>query len=517
MRIEPRVQRAIARLHLQQPTLSSRKLATAVGASPNTAAKLRLVVAGSGLQLGELELFDDAQLETRLFQGIVKKPVPEGFSIPCWDDVHRQMQQPDATLLAIWADWKEVNPDGWSYSHYARLYRYWLKKLKLTMRKIHRAGENTFIDFAGSTLDIRQPDGTTRPAQLFVAVLGASSYTFARLVWSQTTEDWIECHNHMAQFFGGVTEYLVPDNLKAGVIRAGLSRLLINDTYRAWASHHSSLVLPARSRKPRDKAKAEVGVQISQRYLLWNLRKQTWHSLEQANQELMRLLQLLNNRPFQKLPGSRHSQFLAVDQPALKCLPQHPFEYFVLVVHKRVPSDYHVEYEGHYYSVPCALVTRHVDLRVTARQIEVLHGGKRIHAHERSFKKGKHTTAIEHMPDAHRHAMNGEPAMLRAWADGVGPATGQMVAGWLASGSGFYRGLIAARGLRQETDFHDNARIESASAYAHRNRVSTLGQLRSILRFNLDQRAPLSSVPATTEPHENIRGASYFATAETEG
>lgn len=509
MRIDPRVQRAVIKALLKQPWLSARQLAEIAGCAPGTAHKLRLIVEAAILKHEELGRLDDAELAMRLFGS--PKPVADRQVEPDWMSIHSQMQQPDATLSEIWLIWKETDPRGWSYGHFAKKYRHWLKKQDLTMRQVHRAGEKTFVDFAGGRLTIHLPDGSTRDAQLFVGVLGASNYTFATLVWTQGIADWIECHNGMAAYFGGMTQYIVPDNLKSAVIRAGLKQLVLNETYRAWAEHHGAIVLPAKVYRPRYKAKAEVGVQIAQRIILYRLRRQRWQSLEEANAAVAKLLEMLNTRPFKKMDGCRKQRYEQLDRPMLRPLPGHGFEHFELVLRRLVPSSYHVDYEQHFYSVPYAFAHRRVDLRVTARMVEVLHGGRRICSHERCFlRDGLATTCIEHLPDAHRHTHNGEPAELRIWAERVGPATFGLVGHWLSPGSHFHRGLVAARGLRQEADFHDEARIESACRYAERVQVRTLGRIRSILRFSLDQRSAAIATTRSVGTHENVRGPDYY-------
>lgn len=513
-RIDPRIQRAAALLFAEKPWLSARTVAELVGCAPGTAHGIRLALPAANFKSQEIETLSDVALAERL-QGRPDAPGP-GID-PDWEAVDAQLSQPDATLHEIWVDWCEGQAKHWSYGHFTRRYRRWKRKQDLSMRRVHRAGEKSFVDFAGGRLEINLPMGTVREAQLFVGVLGASNYTFARLVWTQGIDDWIECHNRMVEFFGGATEFFVPDNLKAAVTRPGLKQLILNPTYQTWARHHGALIFPARVRKPKHKAKAEVAVQIVQRVVLWRMRKRTWHSLEEANAALEDLLVQLNERPFRKMKGCRRERFKQIDQPALKPLPAQRFEYFELVCNLRVPSNYHVEFDDHFYSVPYSLVSRKVDLRVTTRMIEVLHGGRRVCAHERSMARDElATTFEEHMPDAHRHAHHGEPAELRAWAARVGPATRRLVESWLAPTRGFYRGLLAARGLRQDADVYDLKRIESACRYAERVGVRALSRIRSILRNGYDQRAsdrPQGKVPVL---HEHLRGASYFGCSEEE-
>ncbi|MEN8720346.1 MAG: IS21 family transposase, partial [Oceanococcaceae bacterium] len=484
------------------------QLAHLAGCAAGTANKLRTLLESVLLSREQINELDDPALITRLFGP--PKAMPTGEQ-PDWALIHLDMQQPHATLTEIWRDWQENSGGSWSYGHFSKKYRRWREKCDITMRQIHRGGEKTFVDFAGGTLPIQLIDGTTREAQLFVGVLGASNYSFGRFVWTQSIEDWIECHDRMCAYFGGVTQFKVPDNLKSAVIRAGMKQLVLNATYAAWARHQGTIIFPAKVRKPRYKAKVEVGVQILQRLALWRMRRRTWHSIEEANAELERLLEVLNTRPFKKLPGCRRQRFEQLDQPFLMALPARPFEFFKLIANRLVPADYHVEYEQHFYSVPYAYAHLRVDLRVSAQAIEVLHGGRRICAHERCHARdGLATTLVEHMPDQHRHVHNGEAAALHDWAARVGPATQRLFGYWLTPGSGYHRGLLAARGVRHEADVYDEPRIESACRHAERLQVRQLVRLRSILRFGLDRQPQPAAVASNPGEHEYLRGADYF-------
>ena len=512
IRVPTEILRSVARLCIERSRLSSRKIARACDCSAGTAQKIRDHVVSTNLTLEKIQEADDAALVLALF-GEPKALAPRS-PCPDWEDVHNQMEQPEATLTCIWEDWKEITPKAISYPHFARLYRHWLKRRSLTLRKIHRAGVNTFVDYAGGTVDIHLPDGTVRQACAFIAVLGASNYTFARLSWTQSVPDWIDSNNRMLAFFGGVTEFVVPDNLKSAVIHAGLKRLQLNKHYREWADHNKTVVLPARVRKPKDKATAEVGVQIAQRHILWRLRKRRWHSLEEANAELLILLEKLNARPFAKMPGSRLQRFLEVDKPALKPLPATTYEPCELKFSRCVGSDYHVEHDGNHYSVPHALAHTTVDMRVTRTVVEILQGGRRVCSHERCQYTNQRITIEQHMPDAHRHFVNGEPSALTDWARRTGTSTSTVIDGWLVPGSHFYQGLIMARGLRIEGDAFGASRIESACRLSLEIKSTTLNGIRTILRTGSDLRPLKKPEPPRVIDHSNIRGADYYATSQ---
>lgn len=512
IRIKPDIMRATARICIQRPHLSSRKTARAADCSPGSALKIRDRVRASGLTLELLEELDDVALLTKLFgepaELATQKPHPD------WIEIEKLMAQPDATLMVIWEDWIQAVPDGIGYQQFTKLYGQWLAKRKLTLRKTHRAGVNTFIDYAGATIPIYLPDGTTRDAAVFIGVLGASNYTFAHLCWGQSIADFIDANNRMVQFFGGVTQFTVPDNLKAAVIVAGLKRLKLNQNYREWAAHNNTVVLPARVEKPKDKAPAEVGVQVAQRHIIFRMRQRRWHSLEEAQAALAALLEKLNDRPFAKMPGTRRERFETIDKPALRPLPKTVFEPCELLIRKKAGDEYHVEYGGNSYSVPYGLAHTFVDLRVTRSTVEILQHHRRIHSHQRSYETGQRITAREHLPDAHRHYLDGEPVALLDWSAEVGPSTKAVIGAWLTRGSNFHTGLVAARGLRGESDVYGSKRIESACKLALEIRSTTLGGIRTILITESDLRPRALPAPSAAIQHENIRGPGYYAANE---
>ena len=300
------------------------------------------------------------------------------------------------------------------------------------MRQEHRAGEKLFVDYAGQTVPVVDREtGGERQAQIFVAVLGASSYTFAEATWTQTLPDWTASHVRAFEFYGGRPEMVVPDNLRSGVSRAHRYEPDLNPTYHDLARHYGVAVLPARVRRPRDKAKAEVAVQVVERWILAALRHRTFFSLVELNAAIAELLERLNTRRFRKLPGSRRSQFEQLDRPALCPLPDSPYV-FAEWKAVRVSMDYHVEVDGHYYSVPHALVRRQLDVRLTARTVECFHRGQRVASHVRSPAKGRHTTAAEHMPEKHRRMGDWTPDRFIGWAEKIGPDTTALITAVLA-------------------------------------------------------------------------------------
>jgi transposase len=322
--------------------------------------------------------------------------------VPDWATVHQELKRKGVTLFLLWQEYKAATPDGMQYSWFCQTYRAWASKLDLVMRQTHRAGEKLFVDYAGPGIPVvNRHSGEVHEAVIFVAVLGASSSTYAEATWTQSLPDWIGSHVRAFAALGGVPEIVVPDNLKAAVTRAHRYEPELNRTYMDLAQHYGFAVIPARAAKPRDKAKVEVGVQVVERWMLARLRHHTFFALAEVNAALAPLLSTLNARPFKKLPGSRQELFDTLDHPALRPLPAQPYAYAEWKL-ARVHIDYHVEVDGHYYSVPYALVRQQLDVRLSASVVELFAKGKRVASHRRSPNKGRHSTVAAPMPRAHQ-------------------------------------------------------------------------------------------------------------------
>ena len=379
------------------------------------------------------------------------------------------------------------------------------------MRQEHRAGEKLFVDYAGHTAEIvDQRTGEIRQAQIFVAVLGASSYTYAEATWSQSLPDWTGSHVRAFAFFGGVPQLVVPDNLRSGVNKAHRYEPDLNPTYQDLAGHYGTAVLPARVRRPRDKAKAEAGVQLVERWILAALRNRTFFSLRELNAEIARLLERLNARPFKKLPGSRRELFEQLERPALHPLPAQPYQ-FAEWEKVRVNIDYHVEVAGHYYSVPDALVKRQLEARITEHTVECFYKGQRVASHVRSQLKGRHTTVAEHMPEAHRQYAQWTPERILRWAEKTGPATAAVIQGILERRAHPQQGFRSALGILRLGKGFGHERLEAACRRALHIGSFSYKSIESILRQGLDRQALSGHTERELSiDHANIRGAHYY-------
>jgi transposase len=501
--------REVLRLH-GEAHLSARQIGKSCSISPTTATLYLNRAEAAGLSWPLPPELDDAALERLLFVS----PLPADFPqrpLPDWVSIHQELKRKGVTLHLLWQEYKAQYPEGISYSQFCALYRRFTQSLDLALRQEHRAGEKLFVDFAGqivSVVDSRT--GEPKAAHIFVAVLGASNYTYALATWSEDLPSWMMAHVHAFEFLGGVPAIVVPDNLKSAVSKACRYEPDLNPTYQELARHYGTVVIPARVRKPRDKAKVEVGVLIVERWILAALRNRTFFTLAELNSAIRSLLVRLNDRPFKKLPGSRRLLFEMLDRPALRPLPQGRYEYAEWKK-ARVNIDYHIEVLGHYYSVPYALVHEQLDVRLTDRTVEIFHKGQRVASHPKSDHAGRHTTLAEHMPKSHQRYLEWTPSRLIHWAEKMGPATAQVVQTILSSRLHPEQGFRACLGILRLGKGYGQDRLEAACCRAIALKSFSYKSIESILKTGLDRR-PLPSEIASTQTfeHENIRGPHYY-------
>ena len=423
-RVAMRDVRAIIRLKFLS-SLTTSEIARRLGLARSTARETLSRFESSDLIWPLPEGLNDEGLEAALYANRRGKRGHRQHPEPDWPAVHREMKRKHVTLMIVWDEYIAQNPGGYSYSRFCELYRAFETKLSPTMRQTHAAGERLFVDYAGDGVPvlIDRLTGEMRKAQIFVAVLGASNFTFARATWTQTLPDWIDAHVHALNAIGGVPHLLVPDNTRTAVIKACLYDPLVNRTYAEMAVHYDTAILPARPRKPRDKAKVEQAVLIVERWLLGRLRHRIFTSLAEVNEAIGELLKQLNEeRPIRRLGVTRRQLLEEIDRPALKPLPVEPYVFCEWRI-CRVGIDYHVDAGAHYYSVPHRFARAQVDVRLTAKTVEIFLKGERIAAHIRISGNRKHTTIADHMPSAHRRYAGWTIDRIRQDARRIGPAT----------------------------------------------------------------------------------------------
>lgn len=508
MRVPVHVQREIARLHFYDLATSDRSIASQVNLSASTVGSFRKQLKAKPFTWAALQELDDSAwrdtLDTHNRSIAIKKPAPD-FA---W--VHAEMQRPDATLQQLWLEFREIEPTGIGLTQFTCGYKVWKKDLHVVMRQVHRPGEKLFVDFAGRTVRVKDPEGgPERRAQIFVAVLGNSNYTFIYAVPTQTTSDWVLCHVQCFNFLGGAPEWVVSDNLKAAVWRRESDRVVINPAFRDCLRHYNTAAAPARPRRPKDKAKAEVGVQIAQRWILFRIRDREYFSFDELNADLRRLNDELNDHRFKHLDTTRRRRFEEAEKAKLKPLPQSDYEMCDWTYEVKVGTDYHVEHSGSWYSVPFHLAGTRVDLRYTAKLLEVFQSGRRVALHAIKEERASTSTVMEHRPLHHQRALEGEPRALLEWAKTVGESAHKMISHHVYDRTDGH-GLKAARKLRELARDHGEVRFEEVCAYAVPRNAMTLRSVQSILNSSVDLQPRSGGTPSIRPTHDNLRGPNYF-------
>ena len=505
--------RELLRLHFDLK-LSQRQIARSSNIGQSTVSDYLARFARAGLSWPLPAELTEVELESVLFPSAGKAPEsPANPKMADWSYLHQELQQyKHTTLQLLWEEYRATHPEGYSYSRFCYHYEGWKRQQNLVMRQEHRPGEKLFVDWAGDKIPLydREQD-TVQEASLFVAVLGASNYTYAEACRSEQLETWIGAHIHAFEFFQALPELVIPDNLKAGVSRPCRYEPDLNPTYQEMALHYGLGVLPTRCRKPKDKAKVEVGVLIAERWILAALRHRKFFSLGELNRAIGERLEKLNHHPFKKREGSRHSLFLAVDRPAMRPLPSQRFDLSVWSQAK-VNIDYHVEVDRGFYSVPYQLVHERVEVRATPTTVEIFHRGVRVASHARVLKPYTAATQREHRPKSHQAHADWPPSRMIHWAQTVGPHTAQVVEHILASSPHPEMGYRSCLGIIRLGQQYPLARMEAAAQRALTVNAISFKSLDSMLRRGLDQQ-PLPTAPTSTQPvtaHDNIRGAEYF-------
>ena len=511
-RLTMRKIREILRLKLQRG-LTHRAAAAAAAVSPGAVGSVMSRAQAKGLSTWEqAQGLTEAELEVLLY-GPKKgpreaRPLPD----PVW--MHTERQKRGVTLELLHLEYLERRPDGYRYTAFCDHYRAWLKKRRLSMRQVHRAGEKMFVDYSGDKAEVvDRRTGEVRDAEVFVAVLGASNYTYVEATWTQQLPDWISSHVRALEFFGGVAQIWVPDQLRSAVSWPHRYDPDTNRTYGELADHYDGVVVPARPRKPKDKAKVEVAVQVAQRWVLARLRHETFFSLAELNERLRQLVDELNDRPMKGYANqTRRERYELLDRPALKPLPAERFIYAEWKKAK-VNIDYHIELKRHFYSVPYQLVGEQVEVRFSDATVEVFLRGQRVAAHRRSHEAGHFTTNPDHMPKSHRQYSEWSPSRLIAWAGKVGPHTARLVTEILNDRPHPEQGFRTCLGILRMSKRYGDSRVEAAARRAMLTGIRRLRPFETMLKNGLD-RLGTEGLESPPEPpgieHDNVRGPDYY-------
>lgn len=502
--------REILRLHFDAK-LSLRQISASTKVSVGGVQKLLAKANALALPWPLPADMDDVHL-AGLFYPKADARLSKRLHVPDWPSIHQELSKKGVTRLLVWEEYTQTYPNRcYSYSQFCERYQQWLKKQKRSMRQIHKAGEKLFVDYAGQTMPVVcSATGEVRFAQVFVAVLGASNYTFAEATWTQTLPDWTGSHVRAFEFIGGIPEMVVPDNLRSGVNKACRYEPELNPAYLQLAAHYGTAIMPARPRKPKDKAKAEVGVQVIERWILARLRHHTFFSLAELNQCIRALLEEVNNRPFKQLNGTRRQWFESLDKPALAPLPKHAYQY-TDIKQVKVNIDYHIQYDGHLYSVPHHLVGEKIECHAKDKLIEFYFHHQRVASHVRKYHAGM-TTVPTHMPVKHQKHHQWTPARLMNWAKDSGDEVLIWVKALLNQKQHPEQAYRACLGLLNLTRTYPGTRLNHACAIANQHHLYKLKQVKAILQSNQDKLLTQDDkqLPLLPQSHENIRGPKCF-------
>jgi transposase len=497
--------------------LSQRKTAKASGVKRTTVQNYEAKALAANLtDPDEIDRLSVEEVYIRLGfgpHGVIAAPSASTKPLPNWSQVHEDLlRHKHTTLMLLWTEYKETHPGGYQYSQFCDLYGGWKRRISLVMRQEHKAGEKTFIDYAGSTIDvIDQETGEVRAAQIFVSALGASSYVFAEATWTQTLPDWLMSHRRMVEYYKGVSEILVPDNLKSGVTKADRYEAKINRAYQEFAEHYGTCVIPARARKPKDKAKAEVNVQVVSRWIIAALRNRTFYSLEELNEAIVILLARVNGRKMRHIGKSRLDLYEQIEKPLLKPLPPRPYE-FGEWKEATVNIDYHIQYDDAFYSTPHQLVQTKIWVRATNSVVEIYQNFQRIFAHRRTFIKGKYVTEPSHRPVAHQEHAKWTPERVASWAGSKGTIIGEFVKLLIARKVHYEQNFRSALGVIRLTDEYGAERMQLACQKAIRIESISYQTISNMLKNGMEKIQPTDEELQMNlfSDHENVRGANYY-------
>ncbi len=489
--------------------LSNRVIAGSLNLSPSTVSDYLSRAKAIGLTWPLADGVTEQELYDKLF-------LPSGVTArkraqPDWDYIYTELRKKGVTLQLLWREYRQQYPTGLGYSQFCRHYNSHTKTIEPVMRQVYKGGEKVFVDYAGTTVEwIDRTSGEIFTAQIFVGCLGASQYIYAEATATQQLPDWIDSHIHMFEYFGGMPEIVVPDNLKSGVTKAHRYDPDINANYQHFAEYYGVAIVPARRAAPRDKAKVENSVGIVTRQILAPMRNMTFISIGEINTEIKWRLEALNHQLYQKMPTSRRELFVQLDQPALKPLPAHRYQYATWQK-ATINIDYHFVFDNAYYSVPYKYIGKRVEIRATNKSVECIYDNQRIATHVRSYKKFSFSTESAHMPKNHQEQAKFSPQRLQNWAAKIGVNTSEFVQYMIKSRAFPQQAYRSCLGLLRLGNRYGNTRLDRACHKALLSGATRYQQVEAILKNNLEE-VPLNNtttnIPVIT--HDNIRGSEYY-------
>jgi len=496
-------------LTLHSSGLSIRQISKSLSLPRSTISEYAGRYKASKLTISEVLQLDDEILYKRLFPDS-RKPIGPLKAIPDYATVHKELKRRGVTRMLLWEEYREQYPEGYGYSQFCDLYKQWNKQIPVSMRQVHKAGDKMFIDYSGMTMDIiDRHTGAVHKAEVFVACLGASGYSFAEASMSQKKACFIRSHINAFNFFGGVTNILVPDNLKSAVTTFDWYEPKLNETYQDLANHYGAAIIPARPYKPKDKAKVELSVKLVQRWILAKLRNRQFFSIAELNQAIRPLLDELNNRVIKHLGKSRRELYEALDKPALQTLPSQSYLYkeFKLC---RVNIDYHVQLDKCFYSVPYQLAKKEVEVRYSDYVIEIFYENKRVATHNRYHHPGAYSTKEDHMASAHRAYAEWTPSRIISWSKNYGKHTQELIKAILNKRPHPEMGFRSCMGILNTAKNLESNIVDAVSEKMLRLNTYSVKSFRAILKNKTYTQANPTVAMTPNSHHVNVRGEDYY-------
>jgi len=488
--------------------LSNRAIAGACKISNSTVGEYlkRAETTGVSWPLGEI---GEEELYQKLFPEKKKVHIEREYSMPDWEEMQKEKRKQGVTLQLLWQEYKGKYPEGYQYSQFCEHYQRWKKsQVEPSKHNEHIGGEQMQVDYAGLKIPVINPEtGEISGVSVFVATLPASNYIYAEAQANENQCNWNNGHVRAMGYFGGVVKIVVPDNLKTGITKPNYYEPGVNLAYQELAEYYQFAVLPARIKKPKDKAKIENGVQNVERWIIAPLRNRKFFGLHEVNLAIKEQLEQLNNKIMKSGGRSRRQEFEEIDRPNLRPLPEKPYEYTERKT-ATVNIDYHVEFEGHLYSVPFTLIHQKVDIRATEKMVEIFHQGKSVAIHPRNFHLGRFSTLREHMPANHQFVEDINADRLIEWAESIGPQTTDLVKATLQSRPFPQQAYRSCLGILSLAKKYSPSLLEQACQAVFEAKVFSYKAVAQELIY-LQKRT--TTPPVETLPtHENIRGSEYY-------
>ncbi len=493
-----------------QTDLSKRSIQRACNLPRSTVSDYIRRFKKSGLQFEELSNLSEGEIYQKLFGNMPKQ---HGKIRPDYSKISRELRQKNVTRQLLWEEYKAQYPEGFGYTQFCYHLSVWQKKLSISMRQIHKAGEKLFVDYSGLKGEITdRRTGQKRGVDIFVAALGASGYTYAEASENQQLESFLNSNANAFEFFEGVPQITVPDNLKSAVSKAHRYSPVINASYQDLAEHYNTVIIPARPYHPKDKSVVELAVKLVQRWILAKIRNEIFFTVEELNIRIRELLAFYNNKEIKKLKKSRKELFLELDKPALAALPVDRYE-FKNVRLRRVSQDYHVEIEGSYYSVPYQLIGKEALVKYNQRMVRISYNDEIIAIHPRLCETGQVSTNEANMPQNHRHYAQASPSLLIDQAKIIGPQMAHLIKRIISESKHPLKGCRSAYGiLRTAGKYKDDEAVELTAAKMLELNTCRASCFESILKRKTwktaDEETGLQ--PQVNSDSQNIRGNKYY-------